>query len=58
MAHWIVKCEKIVDIEIKLPTECSECNFSEYNAERYKFCPMCGNPMLEKSEILIIDNRN
>lgn len=54
MAHWIIKSKKIVDIEIELPTECSDCNFSEYKAERYRYCPMCGKPMTEESRTKVL----
>lgn len=54
MGHWIIKTEKIVDVEIQLPTECNKCDFSEYRAEKYNFCPMCGEPMAEKPRVQII----
>lgn len=43
--QWILKSEKIVDVEVKLPTECSVCGFSEFKAEKYNYCPNCGRDM-------------
>lgn len=44
--QWILKSEKIVDVEVKLPTECSICGFSEFKAEKYNYCPNCGRDMM------------
>lgn len=41
--QWILHTEQIVDVDIKLPTECSECGFEEFSAEKYNFCPNCGS---------------
>ena len=56
MAHWIICAEKYGDIQIERPTECSWCDFSEYKAQRYKYCPMCGNRMDDKPETYIYNN--
>ena len=45
--QWILHTKRIADIEIKLPTECSECGFEEFSAEKYNFCPECGAKMLK-----------
>ena len=42
---WILHTKPIVDVDIKLPTECSECGFEEFSAEKYNFCPECGAKM-------------
>ena len=43
--QWILHTKRIVDVDIKLPTECSECGFEEFSAEKYNFCPKCGAKM-------------
>ena len=45
--QWILHTKRIVDVDIKLPTECSECGFEEFSAEKYNFCPECGAKMLK-----------
>ena len=45
--RWIQHTKQIVDVDIKLPTECSECGFEEFSAEKYNFCPECGAKMLK-----------
>lgn len=55
MGYWIIKTEKIVDVDIQLPTECNKCAFSEYGAERYNYCPMCGEAMTEKPHVFVVD---
>ena len=40
---WILHTKQIADVDIKLPTECSECGFEEFSAEKYNFCPECGS---------------
>lgn len=57
MAHWIINIEQVGGgaIEIERPTNCSECDFSEYKAERYKFCPMCGKEMTEENETFFMN---
>ena len=42
---WILTSRQISDVSVKLPTKCSNCDFSEYNAEMYNFCPNCGARM-------------
>lgn len=55
LAHWIINIEQVGDIQIERPTDCSECDFSEYKAERYKFCPMCGKEMTEENETFFMN---
>lgn len=49
--YWILHTEQIVDVDIKLPTECSECGFEEFSAEKYNYCPNCGTRMMKDSGV-------